>query len=122
MNTTQEDLTAAEQRLLEQAREAESQGVTLPQYYRAAGLSLYSLYNVRRRLVNKGLLPSKRAVRPAPAKDGDFIAMRVAAPTTRPNASVCRLQHPSGWVIECSSWPPASWLAECLGGVAHAAA
>lgn len=36
MNTAHEELTAAERRLLEQAREADSQGVTLAQYYRAA--------------------------------------------------------------------------------------
>ena len=34
-----EDLTRAERRFLERAAEAQQQGVTLEQYYRASGLS-----------------------------------------------------------------------------------
>jgi len=43
MNTKSEDLTAAEQQYLERAKTAESEGVSLAKYYRANGLSAYSL-------------------------------------------------------------------------------
>jgi hypothetical protein len=33
----------------------------------------------------------------------------------RPMAgSVCRLRHPSGWMIECGTWPEPRWLAGLL--------
>jgi hypothetical protein len=114
MNAKHEDLTPAEQRYLEHARAAESQGMSLAQYYRAAGLSVYTLYNIRRRLIHKGVLARRRAARVAPGKPGQFIAVRVA-PAVAARGAVCRLQHSSGWMIECDSWPQASWVAQLLG-------
>ena len=66
MTTKHDDLTPGEQRYLEHAREAEKQGLSLPQYYRSAGLSVYSLYNVRRGLLRKGVVSARRAARAAP--------------------------------------------------------
>jgi hypothetical protein len=51
-----EDLTRAEQRYLERAAEAQQQGLTLEQYYRARGLSVGWLYNIRRQLQGKGVV------------------------------------------------------------------
>ena len=61
MNTKSEDLTPAEQQYLERTQTAESEGMSLTQYYRANGLSVYSLYNVRRRLIKKGVVARRRA-------------------------------------------------------------
>lgn len=55
-----EELTLGEQRFLERVREAESEGVSLQEYYRTHGLSMAMLYKVRRRLVQKGHLPVAR--------------------------------------------------------------
>jgi hypothetical protein len=30
-------------------------------------------------------------------------------------AVVCRARHPTGWVIECASWPDPSWMKELTG-------
>ena len=28
---------------------------------------------------------------------------------------VCRLHHPSGWLIECGMWPQPQWLLQLMG-------
>lgn len=116
MNTKSEVLTPAELQYLERAKAAESQGVRLAQYYRANGLSVYSLYNVRRKLIKKGVVARARAAwstaRPRPEA---FVAVRVVRPAEAGGSSVCRLRHPSGWVIECLSWPEPSWMAALTG-------
>ncbi len=117
MDTKQEDLTPAERRYMELARASESQGIPLLQYYRDHGLSLYTLYNVRRRLIQKGVIPRRRSGRTAAAKPGKFIAVRIAAPSPGVTAPTCRLRHPSGWVIECTSLPDAQWLSALMAGV-----
>lgn len=115
MNTNSEELTPAERQYLERAKAAEGQGVTVAQYYRANSLSVYSLYNVRRKLVRKGVVARGRAAwstaRPEP---GAFVAVRVVKAAEAGNPSVCRLRHPSGWVIECASWPEPSWISKLL--------
>src|SRR5215469_18140032 len=116
MNTKSEDLTAAEQQYLERAKAAEGEGMSLAQYYRAKGLSVYSLYNVRRRLIQKGVVARGRAAwSTARSKTEAFVAVRVVKPAEAGSSSVCRLKHPSGWVIECASWPEPSWMAALTG-------
>jgi len=122
MATKHDDLTPAERRYLEHAQEAEKRGMGLPEYYRSAGLSVYSLYSIRRRLLRKGVIAARRAVRVSPSAPHPFVAVKVGGPTGATNAVVCRLRHPSGWVIECGSWPPATWMRECIGGGVDAAA
>lgn len=121
MDTKREDLTPAERRYLEHAQAAESQGVSLLQYYRANGLSAYALYNVRGRLIKKGVLTTRRAARIVPGKASGFVAVRVSARNTAATGPICRLRHPSGWVIECASWPEGSWMAALLRGGERAA-
>ncbi|MGA9645574.1 MAG: hypothetical protein WBQ76_06615 [Candidatus Korobacteraceae bacterium] len=116
MDTKHEDLTPAERRYIEHARACESQGVSLLQYYRDNGLSVYTLYNIRRRLIQKGVLPRRRSARIAPGKPGRFIAVRVAGPSSGVTGPICRLRHPSGWVIECASLPDAQWLSALMAG------
>lgn len=116
MNTKSEDLTAAEQQYLERAKTAESEGVSLAKYYRANGLSVYSLYNVRRRLIKKGVVARGRAAwSTARTKAEAFVAVRVVRAAEAGSSSVCRLRHPSGWVIECLTWPEPSWMAALTG-------
>lgn len=116
MNTNSEDLTPAEQQYLERATAAEGEGLTLAQYYRANGLSVYSLYNVRRKLIKKGVVARGRAAwSTARPKPDAFVAVRVVKPAEAGNLSVCRLCHPSGWVIECANWPEPSWMAALTG-------
>ncbi len=119
MDTKHEDLTAGERRYLEHAGAAKSQGVPLLQYYRANGLSEYTLYNVRRGLIRKGVLRRHRGARAAQAKSSGFVAVRVApisAPTTEPK---CQLRHPSGWVIECCGLPDVRWVSALMSGEAR---
>jgi hypothetical protein len=119
MDTKHEDLTPAERQYIEHARSCEGQGVSLLQYCRDNGLSVCSLYSTRRRLIKKGVLASSRAGRKAPGKPGKFIKVRVAEPGPGVTGPICRLRHPSGWVIECTALPDAQWL---LGLVAGAGA
>jgi hypothetical protein len=116
MSTKQQYLTGAERRYLEYARAAESEGMRLSQYYRSKGLSVYSLYNVRRRLIKKGVVERARAAWSTTRREAAaFVAVRLAEPARPSTGSVCRLQHPSGWVLECGSWPEPSWMRELAG-------
>jgi hypothetical protein len=54
MKADHENLTPGERRFLERQQEADSEGVSLPDYYRSHGLSLQALYSVQRTLVSKG--------------------------------------------------------------------
>jgi hypothetical protein len=116
------DLTRAERRYLERVAEAQEQGLTLEEYYRASGLSVGWLHNIRRQLQGKGVAVPEPTAQGAAATSGKFVEVWVRPQTRSEGSTVCRLRHPSGWVIECASWPPGSWLAECFGGARHAAA
>jgi hypothetical protein len=115
---TRGELTLAEQRLLERVQEAASEGVSLRDYYRAHGLSVTMLYKVRRRLVQKGLLPPLRRSAGTTEVPGKLVQVHVAEPMEAAVAVpglVCRLHHPSGWLIECGEWPDPRWLAGVMG-------
>ena len=69
------------------------------------------LSRVQRQLSDKGIVPPPSSV---VADAGKLIEVRVADsvgragfPATGP---VCRLRHPSGWLIECEMWPDPRWL------------
>ena len=111
----QADLTLGEQRYLERAREAEKEGTSLHAYYRAHGLSLNMLYKVRRQLVAKGIVAPPAGPPASADQPSKLVEVRIAQRLGKveiPAAgSVCRLRHPSGWMIECGSWPEPVWLA-----------
>jgi hypothetical protein len=107
------DLTLGQQRFLERMQEAQKEGVSLPDYYRAHGLSMAMLYKVRRQLVQKGLVPATRAPAQMEAGPGKFVQVRVpqslGGAELADRGTVCRLRHPSGWLIECGMWPHPQW-------------
>ena len=109
-----EDLTRAERRFLERAAEAQEQGVTLEQYYRASGLSVGWLYNIRRQLQGKGVAVAEPGARSAVVTSGKFMQVSVR-PAGSEASAVCRVHHPSGWMIECGSWPEVSWVRQLIG-------
>jgi hypothetical protein len=111
----QSDLTLGEERYLERTREAEKEGSSLHAYYRAHGLSLNMLYKVRRQLVAKGIVAASTNAPVSARPASKLVEVRLAqgmGKVEMPVAgSVCRLRHPSGWVIECGGWPEPRWLA-----------
>jgi hypothetical protein len=110
-----EELTRAERRFLERATEAQQQGVTLEEYYRASGLSVGWLYNIRRQLQGKGVLVPEPTARSAVVSRGKFVEVCVRPATRNEGSAVCRVCHPSGWMIECASWPEVSWVRQLIG-------
>jgi hypothetical protein len=114
MEMKHEELTAAERSYLEHADRAQAQGQTLAEYCRQTGLSPHVLYSARRQLKAKGILGQAPKRQRVPRKSGQFITVSVGEPA-RPGALMCRLRHPSGWVMECASWPEPSWLKGLTG-------
>src|SRR6185437_10114427 len=96
---TRGELTLGQQRFLERMQEAQNEGMSLPDYYRAHGLSIAMLYKVRRQLVQKGIVPPTRS-QPGSGPD-KFVQVRVqespAGAELEIRGPVCRLRHPSGW-------------------------
>jgi hypothetical protein len=117
----QAELTRAERRYLERVAEAQAQGLTLEQYYRASGLSVEWLHNIRRQLRGKGVGVPELSVGTAAAasevaQGEQFVRVRLRPATTAQAAAVCRLRHPSsGWLLECASWPEVGWMRQLLG-------
>ena len=97
----------------------------MSQYCRSVGLNPFSLYSMRRQMRRKGILPPVQQTAAGEkeprggAVAGRFVAVRVvepAVPAAAPAAGlVCRLRHPSGWMIECGSWPESSWVSALVG-------
>jgi hypothetical protein len=109
METKNEQLTA-----IEHAERARSQGQTVAEYCRQIGMSPHVLYGARRQMRKKGLLEGLSKRPRVSEKPRRFIAVSVvdAVPATGP---ACRVRHPSGWMIECGSWPDPSWIKELVG-------
>lgn len=130
MNAKRVELTEGERGYLEHVRRARSQGMGLSQYCRSVGLNPFSLYSMRRQMRRKGILPpAQQTERSAGAKEprgssvpGRFVAVRVVEPAvpaavaSAPAGLVCQLRHPSGWTIECGSWPEPRWVAGVMEG------
>lgn len=111
----QAELTLGERRFLERVREAQSEGISLKDYYLAHGLSLRMLSRVQRQLTDKGIAPPPSSAAAEAGKSGKLIEVRVAdsvgsRAAVAAAAPVCRLRHPSGWLIECGMWPDPRWL------------
>lgn len=118
MSAQHKNLTPGERRFLERQQEADSEGVTLPEYYRSHGLSLSMLRTVQRQLVQKGVLPpagAGQAASKAMSPPSRFVELKLSAPPLEVPGKGCRLRSPSGWVIECDGLPAPSWVAALMG-------
>jgi hypothetical protein len=114
--STEQELTQSDRGWLDHLRRAHAERVTLVEYARAAGLKVGSLYEARRTLQRKGVrVPGANAVAVNEQKPAGFVPVRVLPAAVSATTAVCRLRHGSGWVIECASWPDASWLTALLG-------
>jgi hypothetical protein len=102
-----ERLTERELHVLDHLEQAQRLDVPLTEHASAYGLDVKDLYAGKAQLVKKGLLPSRT---PAPERS-DFVPVRVSSARS---GSQCRLTHPSGWVIECSTLPEAAWISALM--------
>jgi predicted transcriptional regulator len=118
-----EELSERERQVLSHVRKAQELGSTLTEYASSAGLDVRELYEGKRRLVRKGAIAGQVRAKQR-RKRSPFAVARIVASAPPPSGAqiTCRLVHPSGWVIECGSWPQASWTAAVLSGGADAAA
>jgi hypothetical protein len=94
---------------------ARREGVALSHYAKARGLAIREVYDSIACLRRKGLLP-----KPRKKAKSTFVAVRVAgasAPALARAHSVigsdvlCRIVCRGGALIECTQWPPPSWVA-----------
>ena len=86
----QAELTLGERRYLEPVGEAQSEGVSLRDYYLTHGLSLRMLSRVQGRLMNKGIVPPATSAAAEAGKPGKLIEVRVAESWAEPDS---RRQH-----------------------------
>jgi hypothetical protein len=117
-------LTERQQKCLEYAKQAQELRVSFAEFCRSHDLNLNTWYSIRLGLVRKGVVSGRRkVVEPEAAKEAatatGFAAVRIAPPAAA--AMICRIRHPSGWVIECTSWPEGAWMAELFAAGEHAA-
>ena len=120
----QSELTLGERRYLKRVCEAQSEGVSLKDYYLAHGLSLRMLSRVRRQLSDKGMVPSPSSAVAKASEAGKLIELRVndsAGSAGFPAAGpVCRLRHPGRWLIKCGLWPDPIWLSGLMNAGTYA--
>ena len=104
-------MTEKQQQAIDALEAARQEGATLTAYAKAKGLVIGELYGTLAGLRRKGLLP-----RPTRKPRSKFVAVRVEAPppilgrAPGSGAVVCRIVHTDGYLIECTQWPPPSWL------------
>lgn len=119
MSQAKAELSEKERACLEHLRQAEEQGKSFSQYCREQNLSFNQWYWVKREMMRKGVIAeagkakTKTKARGTSARPAGFVPVRVNAAAA---AVVCRVCHPSGWVLECASFPQAQWLAALLSG------
>jgi hypothetical protein len=82
------------------------------EYCRQTGLSVHALYGARRQLKEKGQLPGAPKRQRVRRKAGNFITVSV---TETASTVVCRVRHPTGWIIECACWPDPKWMKALTG-------
>ena len=114
-----EALSERERACLAHLEEAKRLGVNFSRYCREKELSLHQWTWIKRALVRKGVIDGRR--RTERSKAGAFCQCalpRLPTMTTTTAAPVCRIRHPSGWTIECASYPEVSWMSALLSGEA----
>ena len=113
-----EALSERERACLTYLRQAQELGVSFSRYCREKELKLHEWSWVKRVLIRKGVIGGRR--RAEKTKPAGFAPVRVApaAVAAATTATVCRIRHPSGWTIECASFPAASWMSALMSGEA----
>jgi hypothetical protein len=122
-----ETLSEREEKCLEHAKRARELGVSFAEFCRRFDLNVNTWYTIRHGLVRKGVIdgrPKTKTQEPRGAKEAkpvraSFAEVRIAPPAGA--AMMCRMRHPSGWVIECASWPEGRWMSALFAAVEHAA-
>jgi len=111
-----EALSDRERACLAYLDEAKKLGVSFSRYCREKELKLHEWSWVKRVLIRKGVIGGRR--RAEKAKPAGFVPVRVAPATiaAATTTTVCRIRHPSGWTIECASFPAPSWMSALLSG------
>jgi hypothetical protein len=113
-----EKLNEVERAGVEHLRQAQVLGVSLAEYCRSFDLDLGKWYRVKQVLTRKGIVVTGTSVAVAGEKPPEFARVKIVPPlaavATAPIA--CRIVHPSGWIVECGSFPQADWLAAVLSG------
>lgn len=112
---TVKNLSERERACLEHLRQAQELGVSFSQYCRERDLPMNQLYWVKRCLIRQGVIggrPKAQADRAA-----GFVPVRIAPSASAGTA--CRISHPTGWVIECASFPQTQWLSALMSGVSR---
>jgi hypothetical protein len=107
-----EGLSERERACLAHLEEAKKLGVSFSRYCRDRQISMHQWTWIKRALVRKGVIGGRRRIERSKAVG--FVPVRVAPPVAR--TTVCRIHHPSGWTIECASYPEVSWMSALLSG------
>ena len=106
-----DELTERERTVLEHLKQAQTLGSTLKDYAEAFALNVSDLYNGKAQLQRKGLWPTK----PKEADAVEFLPVTIVqSPSPQVERCLCRLRHPSGWVLECERFPEAAWVRELM--------
>src|SRR5271156_1980928 len=111
-----EALSDRERACLAHLEEAKKLGLSFSGYCREKELSMHQWTWIKRALVRKGVIAGPR--RPK-TKAAAFVPVRIAPVVTVPPptaTTVCRVRHPSGWMIECASYPDVSWMSALMSG------
>jgi hypothetical protein len=116
LEVANDKLTDRERECVKHIRQARERGMSFAEYCRSAGLKPNEWHGVRHGMVKKKLLPpgpgaKAKSVR-SRRKPVGFIPVRVeSSGGTGPSIGMlCRVRHPSGWIIECASWPELNWM------------
>lgn len=108
-------MTEKQRRAQDAQEAARRQGVSLSDYAKEQGLPVRELYDALAALRRKGVLPRPRAPK------SKFVEMRLVPEHSGGSAVVCRIVH-AGAVIECTQWPPPSWVTALTRPATDAAA
>ena len=112
-----EALNERERECLAHLSQARELGISFSQYCRERDLKFHQWMWVKRGLIRKGAIDAGQR-RAATGKAAGFVPVHIAqaAGPAATAATACRIRHPSGWTIECASYPEVSWMSALLSG------
>ena len=111
------ELSESEVMFLEHLHQSQAQGVSLAGYCRSRDLNVGLLYRIKQGLAHRGMKEcGEAAVRKVRALPARFTPVRISPSPAMPITTACRIKHPTGWVVECASFPPPAWLNALMMG------